>query len=84
LLNEPKDAATTVVLNPILPKPSARFARPIRIEPFLSAPASGTLAGELANLRLPDDDQNIIVTLHCYDPMMFTHQGANGPDRNSE
>ena len=36
---------------------------------------------ELPKLRLPDDDDNLIVTLHCYDPMFFTHQGAAGPDR---
>jgi endoglucanase len=37
----------------------------------------------LVNFRLPADDDNIIVTLHCYDPMNFTHQGADwaGPDQ---
>ena len=31
---------------------------------------------ELTNLWLPDDN-NIIVTLHCYEPFFFTHQGAS-------
>ena len=31
--------------------------------------------GELKNLVLPPDD-NIIVSVHCYDPFYFTHQGA--------
>ena len=31
---------------------------------------------ELDKLRLPDDDDRIIVTVHCYEPFHFTHQGA--------
>src|ERR1035438_4499633 len=31
--------------------------------------------GELKNLVLPPDD-NVIVSVHCYDPFYFTHQGA--------
>ena len=31
---------------------------------------------ELAKLVLPDDDHNLLVTIHFYDPLHFTHQGA--------
>ena len=31
--------------------------------------------GELNKLVLPPDD-NLIVSVHCYDPFYFTHQGA--------
>lgn len=31
----------------------------------------------LANLSLPEDDRNIIVTVHYYNPFQFTHQGAS-------
>jgi endoglucanase len=31
---------------------------------------------ELPNLRLPENDRNILVTFHYYDPFHFTHQGA--------
>jgi endoglucanase len=30
----------------------------------------------LPTLRLPEQDRNIIVTVHFYHPMKFTHQGA--------
>ncbi len=30
----------------------------------------------LKNLELPTDDRHIIVSIHYYDPMRFTHQGA--------
>jgi endoglucanase len=32
--------------------------------------------GELDNLKLPDDDRNIIATVHYYNPFPFTHQGT--------
>ena len=32
---------------------------------------------ELPELRLPDDDDNLIVTVHNYEPFYFTHQGAD-------
>jgi endoglucanase len=31
----------------------------------------------LANLHLPDDDRRLIVTIHYYRPMSFTHQMAS-------
>jgi endoglucanase len=32
--------------------------------------------GQIDKLVLPDDDRNLIVTVHYYSPMEFTHQGA--------
>jgi endoglucanase len=31
---------------------------------------------ELATLKLPENDRNILVTFHSYEPFRFTHQGA--------
>ncbi|HEY4984242.1 MAG TPA: glycoside hydrolase family 5 protein [Verrucomicrobiae bacterium] len=75
LLNEPKDAATTAVMNPIYAKAigEIRKTNPHRI--VFVGPGRWNSIDELKNLVLPDDD-NLIVTVHCYDPFYFTHQGA--------
>src|ERR1035437_4980153 len=75
LLNEPKDAATTAVMNPIYDKAigEIRKTNPHRI--VFVGPGRWNSIDELKNLVLPDDD-NLIVTVHCYDPFYFTHQGA--------
>ena len=76
LLNEPKDAATTVVLNPIYAEAirEIRKTNPRRV--IFVGPGRWNQVSELPNLRLPDNDENLIVTVHCYDPFNFTHQGA--------
>jgi endoglucanase len=82
LLNEPKDAATTVVINPIYAEAIRQIRQTNPHRTIFVGPGKWNSPDELPKLRLPDDDDNLIVTLHCYDPFFFTHQGAiwAGPD----
>jgi endoglucanase len=77
LLNEPRDSATTTVMNPIF----AEAIRRIRVTNpdrtlFIGTGAFNGIS-ELNHLLLPDDDLNLIATVHTYDPFLFTHQGLN-------
>lgn len=76
LLNEPKDALTTEVLNDIHRDAIAtiRKSNPTRI--LVATPGKWGDPRELDKLRLPDTDDRIIITFHCYEPFFFTHQGA--------
>ena len=31
-------------------------------------------------MRIPETDRNVIVAIHCYEPLQFTHQGASYVD----
>ena len=82
LLNEPKDAATTLVMNPIYAESIKLIRRSNPTRTILIGPGRWNSVAELTNLKLPDDDLNLIVSVHNYDPFHFTHQGATwaGPD----
>ncbi len=77
LLNEPKDAATTEVLNPIYAEAIKVIRQTNLNRTIFVGPGKWNSAFELSNLRLSDDDLNLIVTVHCYEPFYFTHQGAS-------
>ena len=77
LLNEPKDAATTEVMNTI-------YAEAIRVirqsnpkRTIFVGPGKWNSLDEVEKLKLPAEDQNLIVTVHSYEPFLFTHQGAS-------
>ena len=81
LLNEPNGAATTVMMNQTYPEAirQLRLTNPDRT--IFLGPGQWNGMDELkiessASLILPDDDTNLITTVHCYDPYYFTHQGA--------
>jgi endoglucanase len=76
LLNEPHgplDAATWNALHPDL-LAIVRRTNPTRT--VVIGPTRWNNFGELQTLKLPENDRNILVTFHYYDPFRFTHQGA--------
>jgi endoglucanase len=82
LLNEPKDAATTVVMNPVYAQAITEIRKTNPHRTIFVGPGKWNGIGELKDLVLPPEDDNLVVTVHCYDPFYFTHQGATwaGPD----
>ena len=77
LLNEPRASATTVVMNPIYQETIELIRQSNPTRTILVGPGQYNSINELGNLLLPDNDSNLVVTVHCYDPFLFTHQGAS-------
>lgn len=76
LLNEPCDRLSTEALAPVYQKSVAAIRMVDASRIIVASPGQWGQVSELERLRLPDDDR-IIVTIHCYEPFQFTHQGAN-------
>ena len=76
LMNEPDEAFTPEMWNEWLVEALAivRESNPDRT--VLIGPGEDNIAAYLKELKLPKDDRNIIVTIHNYHPIPFTHQGA--------
>jgi endoglucanase len=77
LMNEPheelnKDGKWSEVLPPLLA--AVRESNPNR--PVIVGPPWWNGIWALPKFKLPDDP-NLIVTVHCYNPFEFTHQGAS-------
>jgi endoglucanase len=73
--NEPHDRATTAAMNPIYAEAIAAIRQSNPQRTIFVEPGGWGDIGELKNLVLPPDD-NVIVSVHCYEPFHFTHQGA--------
>ena len=76
LLNEPFGKLTPEMWNGYLKEALAvvRATNPTRA--VVVGPGQWNGIGALPSLVLPEDDRNLIVTVHYYTPMEFTHQGA--------
>jgi endoglucanase len=76
ILNEPNTKITPEIWNDYLKEPLAiiRAAHPTRT--LIIGPAHWNGIDYLHRLELPTQDRHIIVTVHYYHPMPFTHQGA--------
>jgi hypothetical protein len=76
LLNEPNGPLQGEVLNDIhaAALKAIRGISPNRI--VVVNPGGWAVVGKLGALRLPDNEDRVIVSVHCYNPFEFTHQGA--------
>jgi endoglucanase len=76
ILNEPNKELTPELWNDYYQEPYQiiRESNPNRT--VIIGPAFWNGFDHLNSLQLPEADRNIIVTVHYYHPMPFTHQGA--------
>jgi endoglucanase len=76
VLNEPNQKLTPELWNEYLKEPLEimRVTNPTRT--IIVGPAFWNGIDFLDKLELPEEDRNLIVTVHYYHPMAFTHQGA--------
>ncbi len=77
LLNEPSRGLTAEMWNGYLAEAMAivRATNPTRT--VIIGPAGYNNINSLYQLKLPEDDRDIILTVHYYSPFDFTHQGAS-------
>jgi len=76
VLNEPNQKLTVDMWNEYLAEATniIRETNPNRT--LIIGPGNWNGIESLPTLKLPENDSNIIVTVHFYHPMAFTHQGA--------
>jgi len=76
ILNEPNSQVTPELWNAWIKNALAIVRKSNPKRNVVIGPASWNNIHYLDKLELPDDDRNIVVTVHYYLPMNFTHQGA--------
>jgi endoglucanase len=76
ILNEPNGELTPDRWNALLAEALAVIRRSNPTRTVVIGPASYNTYPALGDLQLPEKDHNIIVTVHYYNPLRFTHQGA--------
>ena len=76
ILNEPNRELTPELWNGLLKEALAVIRKTNPTRNVIIGPAHWNSRDYLGQLELPADDRHIIVTVHYYDPMRFTHQGA--------
>jgi endoglucanase len=77
ILNEPNGQLTTEAWNGLLAEALAIIRKTNPTRNVVIGPAFWNSINSLKDLQLPESDRHIIVTIHYYLPMRFTHQGAS-------
>ena len=77
ILNEPNGKLTPQLWNQFLREALAIIRETNPTRTVVIGPPFWNGIDHLNDLALPEQDRNIIVTVHYYEPMTFTHQGAS-------
>jgi endoglucanase len=77
ILNEPYGQLTAARWNALMSEMLAAIRKTNPTRNVVVGPAFWNGIFALNGLDLPEDDRHIIVTVHYYAPMAFTHQGAS-------
>ncbi len=77
VLNEPHGKFTAELWNEYLREALGVIRRTNPNRTVVIGPVQWNSIQQLNTLSLPSDDRNIIVTVHYYSPLEFTHQGAD-------
>ena len=84
VLNEPSRKLTPALWNEYLAEALAIIREKNPTRTVIVGPAFWNSIDHLAELELPAADRNLIVTIHYYTPMDFTHQGAAWAERKDK
>lgn len=76
ILNEPHGASNAEVMNDVYAEAIRRIRAIDEKRLIMIGPDEWNSPRGLAGLKVPDDPR-VAVTVHCYDPFLFTHQGAS-------
>ena len=76
ILNEPNGKLTPALWNSYAREALAIIRKTNPTRNVIIGPGNWNGIGALGQLELPENDRHIIVTVHYYLPMTFTHQGA--------
>ncbi len=77
ILNEPNKKLTPALWNKYLAEVLAIIREKHPTRTVILGPAFWNSVDHLDELALPENDRHLIVTVHYYLPMSFTHQGAS-------
>lgn len=84
ILNEPNRKLTPALWNDYLRDALAIIRKQNPTRTVIIGPAYWNSIDHLKELSLPADDRHLIVTVHYYKPMPFTHQGASWSDQRDK
>ena len=84
ILNEPSRKLTGKLWDEYYREALAIIRQTNPIRTVVIGPPFWNSVNHLNEFKLPDDDRNIIVTVHYYHPMDFTHQGASWAGRRDK